>query len=94
MQIVHSYDQRVRNNVLTLHQKIKEVFDNRSDRYKFEFVLRAKAMSLWSQIRMMSHRLYGCWDNNVITLTYTVYIRCMFLYCVMLFYIYVFIFLI
>ncbi len=25
MQIVHSYDQRVRNNVLTLHQKIKEV---------------------------------------------------------------------
>ena len=60
MQILHNNEQRVRNNVVTLHQKIKEVFDNRSDRYKFELVLRAKAMSLWRHIRMMSHRLHGC----------------------------------
>ena len=50
MQILHNNEQRVRNNVVTLHQKIKEVFDNRSDRYKFELVLRAKAMSSFKKV--------------------------------------------
>ncbi len=37
----------------------KEVFEHRSDRYKFEFVLRAKAVPFFGRhIRMMSHHRY------------------------------------
>ena len=50
MQILQKNEQRARNNVVTMHQKIKEVFDNRSDRYKFELVLRAKAMPSFKKV--------------------------------------------
>jgi len=51
MQILHNNEQRVRSNVVTLQQKNKtEVFDIRNDGYKFEYVLRAKAMLSFKKV--------------------------------------------